>query len=285
MTYRQSPKAEAIVRKHGGVGDYPDATTLRVCWESPAQVSKIIGRNAEDGDAWRLGSHFATIKDAQRACALGMVPDLFWDAYRDMRDKLSPLIEELMAAQPTTKRGRKRKDFGDEIDVDRWLSGDPVCFEIRERGAEKQVIRLGVQHNFTSGADEKTFLRIAALGAAASELLERLSYGVEIYAVSLAMYQGTTLFAHSVKLKGSSDPLDPQNVLVAGIPALSRVFRFGVGELWGIPGGNYMPVAPDNETAKLFELNAWIGSGHPTVFDPDDAQLSGFFKRANELLA
>ena len=217
-----------------------------------------------------------------------MVPDLFWDTYRDMRDKLSPLIEELAAAQPTTKRKRQRTDFGDEIDADRWLTGDPVCFEIRKRGADKQVIRLGVQHNFLVGASEETFLKIAALGAAASELLERLNYGVEIYAVSFAIHKGQKLgqilFAHSIKLKGSNEPLDPQNVLVAGITALSRVFRFGVGELWGMPAGRYSPVTPNDELAKLFELNAFIGSGDPTVFDPDDAQLSGFFNRANELL-
>lgn len=284
MAFRKSEQAEATVRKHGGVGDYPTDRTLRVCWESPAQLSHIVDSTARDGDRWRLGKHFLTIKDAQRACALGMVPDVYWDTYRDMRDKLSPLIEELADAQPTTKRARKRKDFGDEVDVDRWLSGDPICWEIRERGAEKQVIRLGIQHNFASDAGEDTFLRISALGTAASELLERLCYGVEIYAVSYAKAFCGTFFVHSVRLKGSHEPLDPQNVLVSGIPALSRVFRFGVSELWGIGGGDYMPEPPNQVTAKLLELNAFIGSGDPVVFHPDDAQLGGFFKRAAEVL-
>lgn len=257
---------------------------------------RVRGPNASD--EWYLGKHYANYVEAQEACKLGIVKPHLWEQYCERRDSLEPAIAEFMHTGVTTRRKRRYGDDGAEVNIDRVATHNPECWEYRKRGAKKQLIVLGVQYQYSWMADESTFVRNATLAAAASDVLERLGYGVTIVGLAWGDYtdylcgewDGWRMIS-SVVLKQSHEPLDAERVLTMGIPAFSRAFLFGTWEAYATRAGEwnmFLGKLTDNEF-KALGIDAFIGQDFTNVVKGGKLQhsdrLEGFFNNMVEELS
>ena len=255
-----------------------------------AALEPDAGRIARQGDSWTFGRAVVGIEENRRALVAGRVPASIFSAYVAARGALQPVVDEFSKIGRTTRRRRRYADEGDELNIDRLATGDPLFWERRKRGAKKRVVRLGVQYGYTAAAGESTFVRNAALATAAADALSLLGYGVEILAVSWGLmtqsHHGEE-WTLAVDLKRSDEPLDAQRVLTTGLVAMSRAFEFALWdqECGGVNTWN-MRVPPLSRAARrALGLDALIGQS----LDVDDAggaafhdELDGFLRRASE---
>jgi hypothetical protein len=178
------------------------------------------------------GSHLTG--DAENAQALrdGAAPAALVDRYRDARDRLQPLIDKYAGMGTSVKRRRVRREDGAELDIDRAMVGDPQCWESRVRGKKKRVVRLAVQYSYVAAAKEQTFIDNAVLAAAASDVLTKLGYAVEIVAIYWARFgdRHGEEYLVTVPLKEAGQPFDARRVLTTGLPAMQRRFTWGLME-------------------------------------------------------
>jgi hypothetical protein len=203
--------------------------------EGVGQLAKHLYAYATEhpNDSWTFGSLNA--QTSRRAIALGSAPEHMLKAYLEERGKLEPAIEQTVARAVSTRRRRKMRLEGDEPDVDRVLAGIPECWETRVRGAMKRKVTLGIQAAWISATDEDVFIRCAARATAASDILQRLGYAVEIKAVGwftpITYGRMQSYFTETcvvVPLKNAQQPLDASAVLVAGLPGFLRDHIFEI---------------------------------------------------------
>ena len=202
------------------------------------KVSKNRAGGEGGGSEWVFGSAVVGVEPTRRALRAGRVPRSFLEAYDAARGALQPAVESFARVGRTTRRRRRYSEEGDELNIDRLTTGDPLFWERRKRDAKKRVVRLGVQFGYIAGANENTFIRNAALAAAASDALELVGYGVDIVAVSWGDMRGDHQgeeWTLAVPLKTADERLDVQSVLTTGLVGMSRCFEFA---LWDREEGN-----------------------------------------------
>ena len=143
------------------------------------------------------------------------------------------------------KRKRIWREEGDDLDIDRLMSGDPNHWIKFKRKGKKRVVRLGMNLMASWGNNWRAFAKSVALAYVTAEALETLGYGVEIVAVSTYSIGAETNKASrgdvagwTFPLKRSSEPVDIQRVGSVGITAMARHYSFTAdSELWRIYNG------------------------------------------------
>jgi hypothetical protein len=288
------------IKEWGGVESFhPKKYMGIVHWDSAAGLSKCVYQRMQPGggggmsDSWYFGSYLQSVEANQEACVSGRVPEPIWEEYLRVRDKLQPVMDDFIHLGVSTRRRRVYAEEGSELNLDRLAVHDPSCWERRKRGAKKQLIVLGIQYGYVAGAGEKVFVKNAAAAAAASDVLERLGYAVEIVGVSW----GTLTYAqtkwdkwsmiNTVTIKRSTEPLDPQNVLIIGLPAVSRVFEFGVWDAYAKSGWNMHCPPLTKEQEEMIGIDAFIGQKwhvNPGGNIGHTEKLQGFFNEMTNVL-
>lgn len=242
----------------------------------------------------RLGRHIKTVAEAAEMVRGGMVPKILVDRYEIARNSLDPLISDFAALAPSTKRKRVICDDGDEVNVERVLLGDADCWESRKRGKKRQFVRLGVQISTSWGSSEELFIRTATVATAASDVLEKLGYVTEIVGFAEhGRYGGSGAlrgwnFITKVVVKSPDQRLDPQNVLVLGLPSFFRLFQFA--NMAGYDSkGVYRGSDPSRQSRSNDFLNLNAEVGHKMDFSRGKCDynetLIGFLKAASEVIA
>jgi hypothetical protein len=190
--------------------------------------------NREDFDgtsSWQYGNYgegFNKYDGAASAIREGRSPEQIMDLYRTMRESIDQEIEEMISMMPTAKRKRKFGLDGAEIDIERYMLQNPEAWVRRERGQKKKTIRIFINYGYSAGTGDKSFAEGAVRGVALADVLTRLGHGVEIVASSFTTGADGKRIAINAMLKASDTPVDPQSLLVTCLPALSRVFEFGI---------------------------------------------------------
>ncbi len=205
-----------------------------------------------------IGSAAATV-EAVRA---GTATPALWEAFKAERDRLEPALNDLAARLPSTRKRRRFREDGAELNIDRLMGGAPEHWERRERGARRQTVKLGLNVAVSAGNGEATFIRNAARTAAAADLLQRLGYAVELHAVAAGWDpRGLAVaeYALVAPVKRAEDPLDVGRVLCLGLPGLVRWCLFGMYERDGMvpPYKNCRP--PSTETREALGVDYLIG--------------------------
>jgi hypothetical protein len=199
--------------------------------EKTAQMRPACGGRGM-GEYWRYGS-YSTLLGTQVAAQAGDVKQSTLDSYMKVREELEPIFEELRSEMRVVSRKRVRRvcDDGDDIDMDRYMNRDMDCWVVARRGGKMQQITLGVNFAHLGCSDEKDFVEVAALAAAASDLLSMAGFPVEIrfFANSAPGSEG---FASCITfpVKKAEDALDTKAILTSSIPGMFRELAFRVRE-------------------------------------------------------
>lgn len=178
----------------------------------------------------------------------------------DLFDKVSSLIE---------------RDFpvydieGSEIDVARYLDGEPECWlrmeTHRTEGPGRRIVRLVYNASASAGINADVLLARGAAVAALIELLEFAGIGVELTVVDLATFRLTT--ETRILVKPLEQPLDiPRIAYALAHPAMLRRSLFAISEQFpahiragiSIPG-SYGAPADTQEQGDLYFGKSSLG--------------------------
>jgi hypothetical protein len=181
--------------------------------------------------------------------------------------------EQFSGEAKSAKRRRRIRDVGDEVDIDRWMSGVPEHWSRMERGAKRRKVRFGINVALSHGNAEKNFLKVVALGALTAEALERRGHAVEVYACAVAerifrnSHQGASLI---FPVKRAQERFDLQRIGSLHAPGLLRFISFAcmdyvasINEDIGTVDdgkGNCVPVEED--TMKFLGLDYMVELKH-----------------------
>lgn len=230
-----------------------------------------------------------------RAIAMGNPPEELTRRYDEIRGLLDCEVNDVASRAPTTRRKRRVSDYGDDIDLGRYLTGDPQHWIERKRGARRKHVKLGIQFGFSAVADLDVFVDAVATGCAAADILTRLGYAVSIEAFcqtdAMCSRLNGKYVSLCVPLKAAEHRLDVRACLVAGMPALLRLAGFIAFEMFANKGRGFVSRGygvPTRDRDTDLGYDAIIG----TTFDVSpDGSLShneafkGFTSRAKTVLA
>ena len=194
----------------------------------------------DDFDEWTYGTTYPNRVATMEALMESKVEDTMWLVIDKLRDSLlqDSEIQRLMELAPSIKKQRKFGNSGDELDIDRVLSGDPEHWQYTTPGKKSNVIRIGVNVAVSCGNKADTFLKMVALASVAADLVVKAGASLEfvLVAFSTESYQNEVEYeSGTVKgnvsgflatIKKAEEPFDISRVACLGIPGLFRHYLF-----------------------------------------------------------
>lgn len=156
---------------------------------------------------------------------------------------------------------------GTEVDVARYLSGEPECmisFPLTPTSTSGRVITMCASVSYSGSIEADTIQRRGKNIVALALALSRLGHNTELWADFSGVHVGNgDTVRIRVLVKGPNDELDPSRVMFAyAHPAMLRVLGLGVLEGWGdkFPSNGTAPVPPARDlpegTTYLPELRS-----------------------------
>jgi hypothetical protein len=140
---------------------------------------------------------------------------------------------------------------GAEVDVARYLSGEPECmidFPLSKTSKAGRVITLVASVDWSASVSADSILKRGRLIVALALALTRLGHSVEMYVNANGLCRGNPSGKYgkcelSVKVKGTDDEIDPAAIMFAyAHPAMLRRVLFGIREK-SCPAG-HVPMGP-----------------------------------------
>jgi hypothetical protein len=215
-------------------GFKPNAGVKTWTYESMFELAEAAtqghtGYNSDYGPRdydWCLGADF---KDALELAKFG------WSA------ELPAALEIAESAVTLTQKEHLTDTFlpvwdvtGAEVDVARYLSGEPECmidYPLSKTSKAGKVVTLVSSCTYSAGIEAQKILERGRLIVALALVLEQTGHSVEIWAsCNITGHYGGTMEA-LVKVKGADDVLDPAVAMFAlAHPAMLRRIMFAVGE-------------------------------------------------------
>ena len=171
-----------------------------------------------------------------------------------------------------------------ELDIDRMMGGQEECWSRVTKGLQRPVVRIALQLAASAGNSENTFAGIVALAYGCTMLAEVAGCTLEVMALctghnpkrpSTDYPRSTNEGGFIFPLKQPHEPVNLNQMLCVGIPAMCRWYEFNI-QTNAIKGQNAMGMGEARPvTAALREhLNlqyvlevAWEGQAQATFLD------------------
>ena len=115
-----------------------------------------------DYHEWTYGTTYPNRLTTMEALLSSKVEDTMWKAIDKLRDSLlkDKDIQRLMELAPTIKKTRKFGMSGDELCIDRVLSGDPQHWQYTTKGKKSNVVRIALNISMSAGNKADSFLKL-----------------------------------------------------------------------------------------------------------------------------
>ncbi len=215
-----------------------------------------------DGDKdWRFGS-LKDRKGTAESLITSTPTKMVLDKVEEVRTRClgNETIKSLMEQSYSIKRHRKFSDFGDELDIDRILCGDPNHWSLMTKGRKRNIVKLGINLGLSCGNNETEFANIAAITTVASDLLSRAGVSVEV----IGYFDGTrcTDWTSSEQIitfpiKKANDPMQLYKIACLSAPGLLRSYLFDVMDniFEGVvSSGKGRPMEPSKQVLKELDI-------------------------------
>lgn len=176
---------------------------------------------------WTFGS--LTLDETREACMSGMLPPEIQERVQVVRDRIAIEYPELIDIQNLAYKTRKRRKFsedGGELDIDRYMCGDPDMWQSVQNIKDKRTIKMLFNSSLNAGADSDQFIEDMVICCMFIEICQTIGFAVEFwYApiskdVTSAIWQDIML----VKLKDAEHAVDEQSIISAGLPGFFRYY-------------------------------------------------------------
>ena len=193
-------------------------------------------------------------------------------------DKVGQLVADIAhLTNFADKPGLVLGEDGAEIDIDRYLQGEPDCWNAWDAKPNAPVQRITCVISYHAGINTEVMRMTGATAAAVADSMEQAGIRTELWAMAAIATQKN--YALLVPLKRTQDPLIMDNVAFGmAHPGMFRRITFGMMEhVWrrhgskGMPGyGRPLEISEIEERMNL-DLGLVLGGRSGTVKNLDDA--------------
>lgn len=139
---------------------------------------------------------------------------------------------------------------GDEVDVGRFLSGEPECmirFPVTRTSTAGRVITMCASMSYSGSISAATIRKRGQAIVALAMALSKLGHNTELW-MDLTGQAGKGTVKVRVLVKGANDELDPARIMFAfAHPAMLRQLGFAAIGLLGYSPAGTMPVPPERD--------------------------------------
>lgn len=156
-------------------------------------------------------------------------------------DRLVDQLDQLVTTDRNMTTFDRAFDVsGYEVDIDRYLTGEPECMiqavpvQVKAKG---RAVRITINCGYLGDVENKAVLRRGAAVIALVDILSRMQHPLEIYTVRVGHYYEGSRLVYRVKVQDANEPLDIGRVMFAlAHPAYHRRLCF---QAMGIDGKGY----------------------------------------------
>lgn len=189
---------------------------------------------SNESSSFSFGSDYPNLSVSHAALDTFSIKDEILSRVDKMKTDLLykyPELRNLNRSAHGMKRRRVFRETGDELDIDRYMCGDPNQWSTRPKSPVKNTVRI-LFNNVIMGADDaNTVLSNSVKMAAIMDLFSMAGISTELYGCDMCKYSDR--YSKHVeyplvmyKVKNATEPLDIQSILCTGIPAVFRWYMF-----------------------------------------------------------
>jgi hypothetical protein len=192
-----------------------------------------IATKKDEKDEWRFGNDYKNYENTKKALSDGSILGNYLSTIEEAKQNLLerfPELSELNEIAISKRRRRKFTEDGDELDIDRYMSGDPAMFASMPRQqVRKRSARIYIDICVSGGNDAIEVTRNVAAALAMCDIVENAGISTEIVigATSKGAAYDTNYFAVAAIAKQSDEPLDIARMISFCLPGMFRQFIFG----------------------------------------------------------
>lgn len=243
----------------GHLVDCVDSNTKSGLFE-PEEVRK---------SSWTFGAIFKDMEKSRRHLIEGSVPEGLLDRVEELKQELFAAHPELLEFEKRARKMKRKKSFsedGGELNIDRFMSGEPEYWQRSIKQPKKNVVKLFINYAVGAATDTEVFTKNVIAAVVIVDILRSANVSSEVWIGALGRRQKHRLHLTGVfcKLKSANDPVDFSRLLSCSAPALFRYWTFSA---WlNLLAGSHMTDGYgnvlDNHEAKeirdYFEFDAML---------------------------
>lgn len=223
--------ATSHIYDHGEEGrvqviQFPDFETLMEFGENGA-----VNPESKDEKDWRYGE-YKTPELTRQALITGTPIQSHMRMYDKAKQRISSFnIEDAQTSAVKQVRRRAFGEQGDELDIDRYMSGDVQCWQSKPAARKRTSIKVFLNLSVSQSMGAKTMMQNTALFASVLSLVEAQGMSSEILLGTIQRRIGGGYVNQYIAYfteKQSFQYLDESKLLSRGAPGLYRWYFFNV---------------------------------------------------------
>jgi len=215
--------------------DFENMSKLVECIEKNVK-SGVYSLRHIDKKSWQFGTkYFPNLEKTRFSLINGIAPDSLTELAEKEKEKLLEQFPELWDLQKFAFKKRRRRTFaeeGGELNIDRFMSGEPEMWQKTKTKIDKKTIRVAFNGAMLMDATEDNFVKNMITVAAMIDVFT--GFGLSVEFIYTALSRGVTTKTHGVAtsaiVKGADEPLDLSRLLSCCSPGLFRYFIFAARE-------------------------------------------------------
>ena len=185
----------------------------------------------DQSQKWQYGTDYPTKEATVEALTNGEATSKMMGRAAQVKINLydkHPELFELERSASKMKRRRSYGESGDELNIDRYMSGDPAMWQNMTRRPQKNTMRIMLNSGMNAGADSNKFVENMILIASFVDIIEMAGVNCEVWLAPVAnnITQETIVGIVGCKVKSADEPLDLSRFISAGAAGLFRHFTF-----------------------------------------------------------
>lgn len=187
-------------------------------------------------DSWRLGEDFPTLQETNEALEMGTTAAKYLGKVEKAKETLMqrfPALKELSEVAVSKRRRRRFSEDGDELCIDRYMTGDPAMFmSMPKQDIKKKSCRIYIDIAISAMTDAEYITTNIIYSLALAEIVSMAGINLEILVGATS--RGATSDAARTCVccfaKRADEALDTARLLSFALPGVFRQYMFGS---WG----------------------------------------------------
>jgi hypothetical protein len=195
------------------------------------KLSDVVTEEDKVND-WNFGKDFNTLRKTKEALYSGATAALYMGLIDKTREELYdkyPELRRLEQVAVTKRRRRRFSEDGEELDIDRYMTGDPAMFcSMPRQDAVAKTASFYIDIQIAVGTDCKNISQGVISALALVDIVERAGISTEVIIGATANQPVTdaNLVNVSCIAKRANEPLDIARLLSFCLPGMYRNFIF-----------------------------------------------------------
>jgi hypothetical protein len=252
-------------------------------WDINDSGAANLTVNPDRPNTWTFGDYFPTLNQSREVLESGSTSYKMMNLIEKVRADIftrMPIVRELNELAPVKRRRRKFTEDGDELDIDRYMCGDPAAFvSLPRQDVKKKSARVYIDLSISGYTDTEAITKNIIFAAVMCDIIEKAGINMEIIfgdTTNNATCDFDGILNISCIGKSSEEPMDIARVLSFALPAFERHYIFGITHYvsdCGARSGMGQPVRNTNiDFYKLFNADI-IFRGEDPYWNPDGANV------------